>query len=74
MLWCEPGRCPSNGRNTRRIDMTEITELRVALTVAGTGWAHALGVTSLLAFVTCGYRALLGDLLQPRPGSRLGDE
>jgi cytochrome d ubiquinol oxidase subunit II len=38
------------------------------LTVADAGWAHALGVVSLLAFVACGYRALLpGDLAQPRP-------
>jgi len=38
------------------------------LTVAEAGWAHALGVVSLLAFVACGYRALLpGDVEHPRP-------
>jgi cytochrome bd ubiquinol oxidase subunit II len=37
------------------------------LTVADAGWAHALGAISLLAFVACGYRALLPvDLPQPR--------
>ena len=29
------------------------------LTVADAAWAHAIGVASLLAFVACGYRALL---------------
>jgi cytochrome bd ubiquinol oxidase subunit II len=38
------------------------------LTVADAGWAHALGAISLLAFVACGYRALVpDDLAQPRP-------
>jgi len=36
------------------------------LTVAHTGWAHAIGVACFLSFVAFGYRAVLGgDILEP---------
>jgi cytochrome bd ubiquinol oxidase subunit II len=33
------------------------------LTIASTGWAHAIGVVCLFAFVVCGYRAALPENL-----------
>jgi cytochrome d ubiquinol oxidase subunit II len=54
---------PAARRDTSRIALVGLVAGIGFLTVADSGWAHAVGVTCLFAFVVLGYRAALpGDV------------
>jgi cytochrome bd ubiquinol oxidase subunit II len=58
---------PATAARSARLAVASLIAGIGLLTVAEAGWAHALGIVSLLTFVACGYRALLPvDLQQPR--------
>jgi cytochrome d ubiquinol oxidase subunit II len=54
---------PSQARSSRsgRLAAASLVAGIAFLTVAGAGWAHALGAACFLVFVAFGYRAVLGE-------------